>query len=78
MSGTDINDLLQIWAATLPQDQDPPVTSKNNMYSAINGFDLGGAPWNSFTVDTLVACIDTGACNFNNLPLINITEIMSI
>jgi hypothetical protein len=50
MSGTDINDLLQIWAATLPQDQDPPFTSKNDMYSAIDGFNLGGAPWNSFTV----------------------------
>ena len=50
MSGTDINDLLQIWAATLPQDQDLPFTSKNDMYSAIDGFDLGGAPWNSFTV----------------------------
>ena len=28
--------------------------------------------------DMLVACIDTGACNFSDLPLINITEIMSI
>ena len=28
--------------------------------------------------DTLIACIDTGACNFSDLPLINITEIMSI
>ena len=31
-----------------------------------------------FPGDTLVACIDTGACNFSNLPLINITEILSI
>ena len=31
-----------------------------------------------FAVDMPVACIDTGACNFSNLPLINITEIMSI
>ena len=28
------------------------------------------------STDMLVACIDTGACNFSNLPLINI--IMSI
>ena len=28
--------------------------------------------------DMLIACIDTGACNFSDLPLINITEIMSI
>ena len=28
--------------------------------------------------DTLVVCIDMGAWNFSDLPLINITEIMSI
>ena len=28
--------------------------------------------------DMPVVCIDTGACNFSDLPLINITEIMSI
>ena len=28
--------------------------------------------------DMLVACVDTGACNFSNLPLVNMTEIMSI
>ena len=50
MSGTHINDLLQIWARTLPQDQDPPFASKNEMYNAIDNLDLGGAPWNCFTV----------------------------
>ena len=28
--------------------------------------------------DTLIECIDTGACNFSDLLLINITEIVSI
>lgn len=50
MSGTHINDLLQIWATTLSQDQDPSFTSKNEMYNAIDNLDLGGAPWNCFTV----------------------------
>ena len=50
MSGTHINNLLQIWARTLPQDQDPPFTSKNEMYNAIDNLDLGGAPWKCFTV----------------------------
>ena len=36
-----------------------------------------GCRW-VFDVDMLVACIDTGACNSSDLPLINITEIMSI
>ena len=34
--------------------------------------------WNSLSSDMLIVCIDTGACNFSNLPPINITEIMSI
>ena len=50
MSSTNINDLLQIWAATLSQDQDPPFMSKNEMYNAIDNLDLGGTPWNCFTV----------------------------
>ena len=50
MSGTHINDLLQIWAATLSQDQEPPFVSKNDMYNAIDNLDLGGAPWNYFTM----------------------------
>jgi Plavaka transposase len=50
MSATLINDLLQIWASTLSQDQDPPFTSKNEMYSAIDNLDLGGATWKSFIV----------------------------
>ncbi|KAF8801773.1 hypothetical protein BYT27DRAFT_7226673 [Phlegmacium glaucopus] len=50
MSGTHINDLLQIWASTLSEDQDPPFLSKNEMYNIIDDLDLGDAPWNSFTV----------------------------
>ena len=50
MSGTNINDLLQIWATTLSEDQDPPFASKNEMYNTIDSLDLGGAPWNCFTV----------------------------
>ena len=30
------------------------------------------------TTDMLIVCIDMGACNFSDLPLIDITEIMSI
>ena len=54
MSGTNINDLLQIWARTLPQDQDPPFVSKNvsknEMYNTIDNLGHGGATWNCFTV----------------------------
>jgi hypothetical protein len=45
MSGTLINDLLQIWASTLSEDQDPPFVSKNDMYNTIDELDIGDAPW---------------------------------
>jgi hypothetical protein len=50
MSGTHINDLLQIWASTLFENQDPPFASKNAMYNSIDDLDIGVAPWNCFTV----------------------------
>lgn len=50
MSGTHINDLLQIWATTLPKNHNPPFGSKNEMYNSIDNLDLGGAPWICFTV----------------------------
>ena len=34
--------------------------------------------WQKKSGDTLVVCIDTGACNFSNLPPTDTTEIMSI
>jgi hypothetical protein len=50
MSGTNINDLLQIWASTLSEDQDPPFASKNEMYNTIDNLSLGDAPWKCFSV----------------------------
>jgi hypothetical protein len=45
MSGTHINDLFQIWAKTLSENQDPLCEQV-----AIDDLDLGGAPWSCFTV----------------------------
>jgi hypothetical protein len=50
MSSTNINDLLQIWASSLPEDQDPPFVSKNDLYDTIDNLDFGDAPWRCFTV----------------------------
>lgn len=50
MSATNINDLLQIWAASLPEDEDPPFNSKQEMYDTIDGIQEGNAPWQSFKV----------------------------
>ena len=50
MSGREINDLLQIWAASLPDGNQPPFTSKEDLYNTIDAINLGDAPWESFNV----------------------------
>ncbi|KAF8970181.1 hypothetical protein BDZ97DRAFT_1754180 [Flammula alnicola] len=50
MSASNINELLQIWAATLPEDQDPPFINKQDLYDTIDVIEVGDAPWNSFSV----------------------------
>ncbi|KAF8900112.1 hypothetical protein CPB84DRAFT_1815450 [Gymnopilus junonius] len=50
MSATNINDLLQVWAATLSEDQDPPFVNKEDLYETINLVEVGEVPWQSFSV----------------------------
>ena len=50
MSAGNINDLLQIWASTLPCNQDPPFDGKQDMYDTINRINEGDAPWQNFNV----------------------------
>ena len=50
MSAGNINDLLQIWASTLPCDQDPPFNGKQDMYDTIDRITEGDAPWQNFNV----------------------------
>ena len=50
MSGGNINDLLQIWASTLPADEDPPFINKQHLYDTIDQIELGDAPWHSFSI----------------------------
>ena len=50
MSGANINELLQIWASTLPPDKDPPFINKQHLYNTIDEIELGDAPWHSFSV----------------------------
>jgi hypothetical protein len=51
MPGTEINELMQIWANTLPEDQDPPFADHNNLYNTIDTTILGDAPWQSFSIN---------------------------
>lgn len=50
MSAANINNLLQIWAATLPSDQDPPFINKDDLYSTIDAVQIGDAPWSTFSL----------------------------
>ncbi|KAF9553011.1 hypothetical protein CPC08DRAFT_646180, partial [Agrocybe pediades] len=45
-----INELLHIWAATLPDNEDPPFRNKDDLYSTIDSIEHGDAPWLSFTL----------------------------
>ena len=51
MPGTEIDELLQIWADTLLRDQDhPPFADHNDLYNTIDATILGDAPWQSFSI----------------------------
>ena len=50
MPGTEINELMQIWADTLSDNGDPPFASHADLYATIDATTLGDAPWQSFSV----------------------------
>ena len=50
MSAGNINELMRIWADTLPKDQDPPFNNKQVLYDTIDAIEVGDAPWKSFSV----------------------------
>ncbi|KAF9780630.1 hypothetical protein BJ322DRAFT_1164944, partial [Thelephora terrestris] len=50
LSQTIINDLLDIWSATLvPHNDVPPITSHRDLHSQIDAIGLGNIPWRSYT-----------------------------
>ncbi|KAH9954145.1 hypothetical protein BJV74DRAFT_800246 [Russula compacta] len=50
MSAGDINELLDIWAASLFQHRDhPPFADHNDLYMTINAIPHGDIPWQSFS-----------------------------
>jgi Plavaka transposase len=50
MAGACITDLMQIWAASLDHDVDPPFADKDDLYDTIDATSVGDVPWQSFTV----------------------------
>ncbi|KDQ05944.1 hypothetical protein BOTBODRAFT_60809 [Botryobasidium botryosum FD-172 SS1] len=50
MSGPRINELLQLWAASLLKHNDePPFTSMEDLYETLDAIPQGDAPWHSFS-----------------------------
>lgn len=52
LSGGDINELLDIWAAhnILHDGGDPPFLNKDDLYATIDSIRQGNAPWEAFSV----------------------------
>jgi hypothetical protein len=50
MSNTGIDDLMNIWAATLPANAEPPFANHGDLHAKIDSTTLGDAPWQSFSV----------------------------
>ena len=50
MPADQIDELLQIWASTLPQEADPLFTSARDLYSTLDEIDLAEVRWQSFSL----------------------------
>jgi Plavaka transposase len=50
MPGTEIDELMQIWANTLSAGQDPPFVDHNDLYNTIDATILWDVSWQSFLV----------------------------
>lgn len=50
MSGGRLNELMQLWAATLPPGSNPPFASSSDLYNAIDSIGQGEVVWQCFIV----------------------------
>ncbi|CDO78171.1 hypothetical protein BN946_scf184918.g2 [Trametes cinnabarina] len=50
MSGSKIDELMQLWACTLPPDHDPPFANHEHLYAMIDAISLGEVPWQTFSI----------------------------
>ncbi|CDO72719.1 hypothetical protein BN946_scf184990.g2 [Trametes cinnabarina] len=50
MSGSKIDELMELWACTLPKGVDPPFANHQHVYATIDAIKLGSIPWQTFSV----------------------------
>ena len=56
LSQSIINQLLDIWSATLiPHDDLPPITDHQDLHAQIDAIKLGTVPWKSYTAPAAAA-----------------------
>lgn len=61
LSQSTINQLLDIWSATLiPHDDLPPITSHQDLHTQIDAIRLGNIPWRSYTARYQWLCPNAG------------------
>ncbi|KAI0309673.1 hypothetical protein OF83DRAFT_1088904, partial [Amylostereum chailletii] len=49
MSGANIDTLMALWAATLPEGMEPPFASNKDLLETIDASQLGDVAWQSFS-----------------------------
>ncbi|KAI8974265.1 hypothetical protein BD414DRAFT_468489 [Trametes punicea] len=50
MSGGKIDDLMHLWASSLPDEHEPPFANHNHLYATIDAIPLGDVPWDGFSI----------------------------
>ena len=50
MPATQIDHLMDVWAASLPEGDFPPYSDHGNVYGIIDSIPFGDAKWESFTM----------------------------
>ncbi|CDO72713.1 hypothetical protein BN946_scf184985.g133 [Trametes cinnabarina] len=50
MAGTNIDNLMDLWACSLPEGQDPPFANHEHLYATLDAIPLGDVTWEGFSV----------------------------
>ena len=50
MPAGNINELMELWAANIGPDLNPPFANKQDLYDTVDSIDLADVPWQSFSV----------------------------
>ena len=72
MSGKKIDELMQLWACTLEESQDPPFAGRTHLYDTIDAIKNGDVPWQRFSISW------NGAIGAGPLPSWQVSVVLPI